>query len=82
MSQGRSVVSLAQPQESAAEPVRPAALHRADTRFLTHLLAVRAQLPSQRAKRRAAPDEGAAAYRQSTVLDQPVVQPLRLDTKA
>ncbi len=82
MSQGRSVVILAQPQESAEGPARPAAMHRADTRFLTHLLAVRAQLPSQRAKRRAAPDEGAAAYRHSRQLDRPVVQPLRLDTKA
>ena len=48
MSQGRSVVSLAVQQERGNEPQRPAAMHRADTRFLTHLLAVKAQLPSQR----------------------------------
>lgn len=82
MSQGRSVVSLAVQQEPETAPPRPSALHRADTRFLTHLLAVKTQCPSQRAKRRAAPDEGAAAYRQSRELDRPVVPPLRLDTRA
>jgi len=34
-----------------------------DAGFLAHLLAARAGMPEQRAKRRAAPDRGAAAYR-------------------
>jgi hypothetical protein len=36
--------------------------HRADAGFLAHLLAIRAGMPEHRAKRRAAPERGAAAY--------------------
>lgn len=36
--------------------------YRADAAFLAQLLAVRTHAPAQRAKRRAAPEVGAAAY--------------------
>lgn len=41
---------------------------RADAAFLAHLLAVRTHAPDQRAKRRAAPEVGAAAYRTGLAL--------------
>jgi hypothetical protein len=46
------------PQARATAPS-----YRADAAFLAHLLAVRTQASAQRAKRRAAPEVGAAAYR-------------------
>ncbi len=44
-------------------PARPHGVHgRADAGFIAHLLATRAAVPEHRAKRRAAPERGAAAY--------------------
>jgi hypothetical protein len=44
------------------EPRASLTRYRADAAFLAHLLAVRTHAPAQRAKRRAAPEVGAAAY--------------------
>jgi hypothetical protein len=41
---------------------------RTNAAFLAQLLAARAHAPSQRAKKRAAPEVGAAAYRESLCL--------------
>lgn len=50
-------------ETSGSDEARPAfPRYRADAAFLAHLLAVRSQVPAQRAKRRAAPEVGAAAY--------------------
>ncbi len=46
-----------------ADARRPSALLRGDANFIVQLLAAKAGLPSQRLKRRAAPEAGAAAYR-------------------
>ena len=46
--------------EIAAPPPRPTA--RPDAAFLTHLIAMAEQVPQLREKRRAAPEEAAAAY--------------------
>lgn len=57
-------LALRAPGEAAQAPSGASApAYRADAAFLAHLLAVRNQVPSQRAKRRAAPEVGAAAYR-------------------
>lgn len=45
---------------------------RADAGFLAHLLAIRAGMPEHRAKRRAAPERGAAAYGQTAGLSEAV----------
>jgi len=42
-----------------------------DPRFITHLIATREQVPQTRPKRKAAPDQGAAAYRISGAIDIP-----------
>jgi hypothetical protein len=53
-------------RDGVDEPVCLAGtMRRPDARFVTQLLAARAQLAQQRAKRRAAPEGGAAAYRAS-----------------
>jgi hypothetical protein len=65
--QGRAVAVIAPPDASRADIHRPGA-RRADAAFLAQLVAMRESFPSQRAKRRAAPDEGAAAYRSSSGL--------------
>jgi hypothetical protein len=42
-----------------------------DSRFIIHLIATRDQVPQHRHKRKAAPDQGAAAYRLSGAIDIP-----------
>jgi hypothetical protein len=62
----RGEVSVFGPQErieGLKERQGPRTAYRADAAFLAHLVAARTQAPAQRAKRRAAPETGAAAYR-------------------
>ncbi|WP_406855032.1 hypothetical protein ABEG18_21190 [Alsobacter sp. KACC 23698] len=76
--QGRAVAVIAPLDPARAEPARDSeslpGAPRADAAFLAQLVAMREALPSQRAKRRAAPDEGAAAYRSSSVLRRPATR--------
>jgi hypothetical protein len=61
----RGEVSVFGPQErieGLRERQGPRQAYRADAAFLAHLVAARTQAPAQRAKRRAAPETGAAAY--------------------
>ncbi len=78
---GRSLVCLplATVEETDVQKVRAP---RPDPRFLAHLISVRSQLPAHRAKRRAAPDEGAAAYRKSLCPEKPKSGTVKLDTQA
>lgn len=51
--------------ETGSPMSRIGTVRKPDARFVAQLLAARAQLAAQRAKRKAAPEEGAAAYRGS-----------------
>ncbi|GGH32368.1 hypothetical protein GCM10007036_44190 [Alsobacter metallidurans] len=51
------------------------AARRADAGFVAQLLALRAGLPAQRLKRRAAPETGAAAYETSLSRKRPLARP-------
>jgi hypothetical protein len=66
------VAGLVPHRDEAEDRMSPTGtLRRPDARFVTQLLAERAQVAQQRAKRRAAPEGGAAAYRASVgVVDQ------------
>jgi hypothetical protein len=61
---GGALVLWAGPRdESKAAPLPSFGTRRVDAAFLAQLLAARGHAPAQRGKKRAAPDVGAAAYR-------------------
>jgi hypothetical protein len=69
-------------QDRRSDPLKAARETSPDAGFLSQLLAMRAGMPSQRAKRRAAPQQGATAYESSEGLDRPTTFGRRLELKA
>ncbi len=72
---GTALVAVADGPARKPHPRRPPG---ADPRFLAQLIALGHDLPSQRTRRRAAPDVAVEAYRAAAALaPQPCEEPLR-----
>lgn len=73
--QPASVLAVVETDGAERRDFAGPAARRADAGFMAQLLALRAGMPSQRLKRRAAPETGAAAYETSLSRKRPLTRP-------